>query len=229
MLSGKERSTLVIGLCACLLLISAVSIKQNRLPCGSIHNGGFEEMNSHEEFASKWEIVSHDFDHCEAQIEDLSTATILDSSGPSPAYGVAGKPQAGDRFASAILCQQDELVFHGGVTQTVDLPRLGVSYELSFFQAVVKHAIAIDTSGSWAVYCDQELIGISEPTISLTEFDDRELNWEPRSIIFSPKKSPLELSFLPHDDDSDSGRNPLNQSGALFMGLDEVCLQELDR
>ena len=97
----------------------------------------------------------------------------------------------------------------------------GESYTVNFFQTVVRASSALDTSGSWAVYLDSVLIGVTAPTGTGYTFKSIILDWEFRSLSFTASRQTHTLKFLPMDDDSLYAPPFFN----LNMGIDSLFIE----
>lgn len=152
-----------------------------------------------------------------------NTFDVLSPTGILPAFGIAGYDADGnDRFVSGIY--NPGSAFREGVEQTVTCLEIGTTYELTFAQSVVMQVNLLDRTGSWEVYVDNNLLGVSAPTTSTAvDYLDINLNWEYRTMTFTATATSHLFSFVPVDDDLIS--TPTEEN--VRMGLDDVALVPL--
>jgi hypothetical protein len=112
--------------------------------------------------------------------------------------------------------------FQEGIMQGVGGFVPDSAYTIILHQAVVKSYGSFDTSGSWAVYVGNTLIGITEPTSSQVPYDSWPFVWEERSVSFTATSTYHQIKFLPVDDDLDL--DVLAPNGSLRMGIDLVSI-----
>lgn len=156
-----------------------------------------------------------------------TSADILGLTGAGTVTsGIIGNPYSGLSFSSGLMFIRPDngQVYHEGIKQTVSGFDIGSSYTVNFFQSVVKQFNALDGSGSWSVYVDNDLIGVSDPTVSGAAFNSTSFIWEQRSFTFTASSSDHTIKFLATDDDPDHFRSETNLNGALRMGIDSISL-----
>lgn len=112
--------------------------------------------------------------------------------------------------------------FQEGIMQGVSGFVPDSTYTIRFYQSVVKSYGSYDTSGSWAVYAGNTLIGITEPTTSLVAYDNWPFLWEERTVSFIASSSYHTIKFLPVDDDTDL--EVMAPNGSLRMGIDLISI-----
>jgi len=152
-----------------------------------------------------------------------ATVDILDPTGPSFGGGVAGNPYSGTTFCSGLHSTDGgAFLWHEGIMQTVTGFTIGNSYDISFYQAVVKQQNAIDESGSWSVYMDGTLIATVAVSTSTLAFDDINLVWDCRGVNFTATATSHVIKFMTTDDDANYINDPLDNTGALRMGIDMI-------
>jgi hypothetical protein len=200
------------------------------LPIGlssqSLVNGDLEDEPGFSIAPEGWLIIPYTDPNCEANAEGPDTPDILYFMESDP-WGASGYPYSGQTFVSGTYGGADSAssFFQEGIMQEVSDFAAGETYFIEFYQGVVKNEGAEDTAGSWIIYQDTTLIGISEPTVDYRAFNDPEILWECRSIIFDASSENLNLKFLPFDDDEDVfAGDPWNELSALRMGIDYVTL-----
>jgi gliding motility-associated-like protein len=167
-----------------------------------------------------WYTVSYSDVTCLAYSNMTATPDLTGTQGPIPAIGISGIPQSGNTFISGLISESTGTFHHEGIRQTVTGFVPGKSYTISFYQTVVKQNNQLDPSGSWAVYIDTTLAGISSPSNSSLTFDNQSLQWEERSVSFDATNSTHSIKFLPMDDDN-SQAVPYE---GLRMGIDQLKL-----
>ena len=138
---------------------------------------------------------------------------------PTPSAGIIGNPYSGSTFISGVHDSISGLIFHEGIMQTISGFIPGNNYTINFHQAVVKQINLLDSSGSWMVYIDTTLAGITLPTTSNAPFNSTSFVWEFRSVSFVATDSSHTIKFLPWDNDS-LWMAPLG----LRMGIDCIFI-----
>ncbi len=172
---------------------------------------------------SGWTQIPDTDPNCQATGPAQATVDVVDPTGPSLTGGVAGNPFAGSTFCSALHSSDGaSLLWHEGIEQTLTGFTIGQSYEISFYQTVVKQQNSIDESGSWSVYVDGTLIGTSAVSTSTLAFDDINLQWDCRTVSFTASATTHTIQFLAQDDDANLLNDPGDPTGALRMGIDQV-------
>lgn len=154
-----------------------------------------------------------------------ATVDIADVNGPAAISGIAGIPQSGTTFCTALHAsiQTTSLtLWHEGIMQDISGFAIGATYEISLYQTVVKQGNCIDQSGSWRVYLDGLLIATTTPTVSLIAFDDLNLIWENRIVSFTATSTSHTIKFIPWDDDLLIETSYTDSTGALRMGIDNI-------
>ncbi|MGH1336847.1 MAG: T9SS type A sorting domain-containing protein [Aureispira sp.] len=152
------------------------------------------------------------------------TPDLLDTLGPSAFTGIIGNPYTGSTFVSGGRSsnQSGSSIFQEGIMQQVSGFIPDSIYTIILHQAVVKSYGNEDTSGSWAVYFDGNLAGITVPTTSTVAYTTWPFVWEERRVTFTASSNNHFIKFLPHDDDSNL--LVLTPNGALRMGIDQVSI-----
>lgn len=176
---------------------------------------------------TSWNYVP-DFDPvCLANNNFSATPDLCDLTQPDAFNGINGTPFHGPTFLSGLDGDGGFAYYHEGIMQVINGMVPGNTYTVRFYQAVVKQSNAIDPSGSWAVYINQTLAGISAPSVDPQAYDTVTLFWQLRTIQFTATSGADTLKFLPWDDDANhmfyngSGVDP---TGALRMGLDSISI-----
>jgi len=174
---------------------------------------------------SNWQKVPFTDINCQATHLYSDTPDLTDIFGPIPSNGIVGNPYSGNTFISGLFGGQSASTFwHEGIMQSVSGFTIDSCYSINFHQAVVKQSNNdyLDTSGCWAIYIDNCLIGISFPTVSDANSSSTSFIWEHRSLTFTASATSHTIKFLPADDDSDQLiSNPL---GGLRMGIDSLYI-----
>ncbi len=179
--------------------------------------GNFASINA---IPSGWQSVAFTDPICEALNSSFATPDLTGLTGPDSFHGIHGNPHSGKSFVSGAYSN----THHEGLQQQVSGLTVGTSYTISFYQTNVKQSNAplLDTSGSWAVYLDTYLIGMTEPSISQLPASSNALVWDQRFVYFTATSNTHLFKFMPADDDSI--RSPQGLDGALRMGIDLIEL-----
>lgn len=157
------------------------------------------------------------------------TPDVCDENGPQVWSGIVGYPLVGKTFVSGAFSGTDPNLFQEGIMQEIFNLNVGQDYTVEFYQCVVKQGNNIDTSGCWGVYLDGVFFGKTKKTVSYKDYDDPDLDWEFRTIVFTATKNSHWLKFLPLDDDFDQWSG--SAAGGLRMGIDDIrlsCQMEFD-
>jgi len=174
-----------------------------------------------EALSFNWQLVPFDDPVCIATSSGSDTPDITSLTWPSVSQGLIGNPHSAPTFESGIVGGR----FQEGIMQTVQDFIIGEKYTIEFYQAVVRQISCLDQSGSWAIYLDTLLIGVSAPTFNSQPYNSTSFAWELRTVDFTATSSSHTLKFLPFDDDDDIGRLSFtNLNGALRMGIDDITL-----
>ncbi len=193
-------------------------------------NSGLEgNVTSISIIAEHWSNVSNTDSICDATTSNQATPDLTNEYGPSPTYGIAGKPHSGNSFVSGVstISRVANLQFHEGIQQTVAGFNVDSVYTIGLYQSVVKQINTLDSTGSWEVFLDGVSIGITEPSYSSLEHTDLDLIWDYREIYFVAKKPFHLIQFLPKDDDdSIMGNWQEDYYPGLRMGIDDLGLFE---
>jgi len=174
-----------------------------------------------------WQAVPFTDINCQAMHWSTATPDLTDLSGPAPSTGIVGNPYSGITFLSGLHAASGSgaTIYHEGIMQTVSGFNIGCYYSINFFQAVVKQYSATwdatDSTGSWAVYVDDNLIGLTAISLSSAPYASTSFNWDFRNLIFKALDSTHTIKFLPFDDDSPIANVPF---GGLRMGIDSIYI-----
>ena len=176
-----------------------------------------------------WQNIPYLDPNCQASAEYSATPDLTNINGPFKSLGVFGYPYSGLTFVSGGFAQNptNDIIYHEGIMQNVSGFVIGERYSISFHQAVIKQFYCRDTSGSWVIFLDDSMLGISTPTISHLNYNDSILNWESRVISFVASKNSHTIKFLPIDDDSNIITDTLALNGALMMAIDSIGINHL--
>jgi gliding motility-associated-like protein len=171
-----------------------------------------------------WNAVPMTDPVCIANFEPGTTPDLTSTTEPSAAIGLIGNPYSGNSFISAIAANSFGFVYMEGIQQTVSGFMVDSIYEIHFYQAVVKQSNMKDYSGSWAVYANSTLLGVSTPSSSSAAYNSTNFNWHKRSIVFTATAPTLTIKFLAKDDDDNGVLDEYDASGALRMGIDSLFI-----
>jgi gliding motility-associated-like protein len=192
-------------------------------------NGDLEgPVTALSEVPAPWVKVPYTDVNCLALSNGSDTPDLCDINGPMASSGIFGQAYSGNSFISGLYSATGptHLHWHEGIMQDVDGFIQGCTYEISFYQTVVKQgnsALHLDSSGSWAVYLDDVLLGISAPTTGHQDYDDPDLSWERRSFTFVATRNDYRIKFLPADDDNNWWM--VDPYAGLRMGLDMIEIE----
>lgn len=174
------------------------------------------------ELAYSWLAVPDNDPVCLATNSSLGdTPDLTDMNGPSAFTGVFGNPYSGATFMSGEQAD-GTVIFQEGIMQQVMNFVPGNTYTIRLHQAVVKSYGCPDSQGSWVVYVDNTMAGITSPTTSTIPYDSAPFVWEERLIPFTATATNHTIKFLPFDDDPNL--DVLEPDGCLRMGIDLVSI-----
>ena len=187
-----------------------------------VGNGSIQPFN--------WTNVPFTDPVCLALEAIRATPDLTDLTGPGTTNsGLLGNPYSGNTFVSGLHAEFNSATpYHEGIQQTVSGLTTGEGYLIIFQQTVVKQSNAIDTSGSWMVYGENELLGISDISTSNLPFNSLMLQWEERSIGFIAANNSITFKILPWDDDTNQVFSNTDPTGALRMGIDSIYIIPCD-
>jgi hypothetical protein len=176
---------------------------------------------------TNWQNVPFDDINCLGAQIGNDTPDLTNLNGPSIPDGACGIAFSGSTFISGIYAKSLPNFFQEGIMQQVSGFTLGQVYRINLRQSVVKGISAIDKSGSWAVYIDTILAGVTSPSYSDEPYNSINLLWEARSINYTATASSHLIKFLPMDDDSNWFFSNNDTTGALYMGIDSINIMEV--
>jgi hypothetical protein len=174
---------------------------------------------------TNWQKVPFDDINCLGAQIGNDTPDLTNLNGPSAPDGASGIAFSGSTFISGIFAKNLPNFFQEGIMQQVSGFTSGQVYRINLRQSVVKGISAIDKSGSWAVYLDTILAGVTSPSYSDEPFNSLNLLWEARSINFTATATSHLIKFLPMDDDTNWLFSNSDTLGALYMGIDSIGLE----
>ena len=175
---------------------------------------------------SNWQSVPFDDANCEATHPGAATPDLMDTIdlGANSA-GLCGRPYSGLTFMGGMYGGDHANTFYQeGIMQNVSGLEIGKTYNINFYQSVVKQNNALDKSGAWIVYIDTVLAGTTAITYSEAIYNSLSFPWEARTIIFTATATSHLIKFLPVDDDTDTNFSTSDTLGALRMGIDAISL-----
>jgi hypothetical protein len=195
--------------------------------CQSFINGDLDGLvNGFSCLPTNWLCVPNGDPNCLCIAGDTPDLTSLTEPG-SNANGNVGNPFSGNTFISGLFVNGGNFFSQEGIMQTVSGFTIGKEYSIRIRQTVVKQVNTIDNSGSWAVYIDTNLAGITIPTHSSESFSSFSMPWELRTISFVASATSHLIKFLPMDDDTNNFSSLTDTTGALRMGIDSIGLEVL--
>jgi gliding motility-associated-like protein len=171
-----------------------------------------------------WAAVPQSDPSCAANFPPGTTPDLTSVTQPDVVLGLIGNPYSGNTFMSAIAADSYGFVYMEGIKQSVTGFMPDSIYEVHFYQAVVKQSNMKDNSGSWAVYIDNTLIGISEPSSSPMVYNSTNFNWDKRSIVFTATAGTHVFKFFAKDDDDNGVIDEYDAGGAVRMGIDSLFI-----
>ena len=182
-------------------------------------------VSNYSELPPQWAAVPHTDPACGAVNSAGATPDLVSPSAPGAAQGVPGIAYSGPSFVSGVHAIPTN-VLHEGIQQSVSGFTPGLDYTIGFHQCVNARYLCEDTSGSWAVYVDAQLIGISTPSSSLVPMMATGLEWEPRTLTFTATSTTHLIKFLAQDDDPVLDATAGDLGGGLSMGIDLITLSQ---
>ena len=215
----KTAFKLLIILCTCSLSANSQSFINGDLE-------GIVDSLDPFDVPPGWFAIPDTEPYCLATSVYNASPNITGEFGPYVNYGIIGIPYSGQTFVSGLFDGGGSYIWHEGIEQTVSDFIPGMNYEISFYQANVKQetpsAMMTDESAAWSVYIDGILIGTSASTVSTLAFDDVDLGWEYREMVFTATDTAHRIGFLPADDDPSVD----GMGEGLRMGIDAISLEE---
>jgi hypothetical protein len=209
---------------AIILLISCISFT-TFITAQDFMNGDLEGTYIQKsEVPMYWQSIPYTDVNCMATDTMQATPDLTDIAGPDTSIGLMGNPYSGLTFMSGLAAGWPTNYYHEGIMQTVSGFIIGEIYVINFHQAVVKQEAAFDASGSWAVYVDTVLIGVTNPTYSNAPYNSISFSWEPRSVGFTASDTTLLFKFLPMDDDTIAIFSTTDANAGLRMGIDSIYI-----
>lgn len=159
-----------------------------------------------------------------------ATPDLLDPDEPGDtSNGIFATPYSGATCAGGTLGgEANSTFFHEGIQQNVTGLSIGETYNVTFYQAVVRSNFCSDTSGSWMLVLDNTVIGISGATVTQQTVNSINTEWEMRSLSFTATGTSHDLKFLPADDDDNQVAIPGDEGGCLYMGLDAISINSCE-
>lgn len=204
-----------------LVLLNGYCIGQNFV------NGDLEGVPSGVDvLPPSWDNVSYVDSICQATHLGWDTPDVTDINGPSDYTGIYGVPQSGLAFVSGNYGGNSSNFWQEGIQQTVSGFLVNEIYKIDFYQTIVKFFNALDGSGSWIVYVDNNIIDTTTISYSNLLYQDSNLIWDYRSVNFIATKNSHTLKFLPLDDDNNNYFSTNDTLGGLRMGIDNINLSK---
>ena len=186
-------------------------------------NGCFDGViNGQSSLATHWFTVAWNDVTCNASGPSTATPDLTSINQPEPNAGIIGQPFCGTNFMSGLIGTDDSLHYHEGIRQAVYGLVPGQQYLFTFRQAVIKQINAMDTSGAWVVYRDNDLLMTSNTSTNTLDPLDTALIWDRRTVVFTATAVGHTFKFLPWDDDTSSDLSETDEAGALRMGIDSI-------
>jgi hypothetical protein len=191
----------------------------------NFQNGDLDGIiNGYSSLPNNWQRVPYNDPNCLALQVGNATPDLTSLYLPDSSIGANGNPFHGSTFVSGAFAGNSLTFSQEGIMQVIFGFAIGKKYLINLRQSVVKTLFYQDKSGSWAVYIDTVLAGITSPTHSNEPFKSTNLPWEARSIFFTAKDTVHLIKFLPMDDDTNYSISTTDTTGALYMGIDSIGL-----
>jgi len=199
-----------------IVLLFLLTLRSSKAEAQEFINGDlWGIINGISSLPANWFSVPYNDVHCHATSAIGATPDLTDFNEPDSSNGIIGNPYSGRTFVSGVVSDG----FQEGIMQVVAGFSPLTTYTINFHQAVVKQSNCLDSSGSWAVYVDTLLAGITAPTFSSAPFNSTSFVWELRSVTFVATEVSHNIEFLPLDDDS-----LWNDLSCLRMGIDCISI-----
>ncbi|HTL82612.1 MAG TPA: hypothetical protein VL651_12955 [Bacteroidia bacterium] len=212
----KRTVFLFFGFYFSCAFVNAQQFENSSLEAAPVSGGSFDMRG--------WSRVPYDDPHCDATDASFATPDIIGVGEPDKDFGINGRPHSGRTSVSGIDGAGDGSDFYQeGIMQEVHDLIPGQEYRITFYQSVVKQKNCLDTTGCWGVYIDDDLAGISEPSLSKLPYDAENLIWDERTIYFTATRKSHWIKFLPVDDDHLYG-SMTDEINGLRMGIDDITL-----
>lgn len=166
-----------------------------------------------------WQAVPFMDPVCLATADYGATPDLTDAFGPVYDNGIMGNPRSGQSFVTGLHGFGSH---HEGLKQTVSGFSIGCTYIIGLYQTVCKqiNSDAMDPTGSWSVYTENTLIGVTATTTSNEPAVSLNKPWERRELTFTATATTHVIKFMPTDDDGDQ----LMPNG-VRMGIDSVWIE----
>jgi hypothetical protein len=193
--------------------------------CQSFVNGDLDGVvNGPSCLPNNWQNVPYTDVNCLALNLYEDSPDLTNVNAPGPLNGTNGNPYSGATFISGQFgtANNPNHFWQEGIMQPVSGFTIENSYIIRFYQTVVRNNNALDKSGSWAVYIDTMLAGITAPTYNNELVGSISLPWEARSITFTARANTHIIKFLPMDDDTNYISSTIDTLGGLRMGIDSI-------
>lgn len=202
----------------CIFFLLGFSIVQGQ----NFQNGDLVGTVATSSAPNLWQQINYGDPISLSTSQTQSTSDVCSLTGPVAGAGISGNPYSGSTFVTGLNMRlsSGSYYWHEGLQQTVGGLTVGTTYTITLWQAVCKQSNALDQSGSWAVYRDVTLIGITAPSTSTLPYNTSSMPWQQRSLTFTATATSHTIKFLPEDDD------PFHDSGAegLRMAIDAISL-----
>lgn len=173
---------------------------------------------------TSWYMVPFNEPFCQATTAIVATVDLMDTGGPNQPGGMNGNPFSGATFCSGLHASNGTDTLQEGIGQVVNGLTVGTTYQICFYQAVVKQQNCLDESGSWLVYMDNALVYSSPVSTSNLVFNSNNIVWDQRSFTFVATAASHEFEFLPIDDDPNIDTDLADITDGLRMGIDLIEL-----
>lgn len=202
-------------------LLTSLPVRSQSFVNGDL-DGTVNDLSS---LPGSWTNVPYDDPVCNATFPASASPDLISLTAPMPSNGIHGMPYSGSTYVGGVHGRSGaDNHFREGIMQEVGGFVPGVQYRIAFHQSVDARYMCEDTSGSWGVYVDATLAGITEPTGSQVPMLSTALEWERREILFTATATTHTIKFLPTDDDTNDQAAIGDRNGALSMGIDAISV-----
>jgi hypothetical protein len=148
-----------------------------------------------------------------------ATSDVTGTTGPMMGT-INGNPYHGTTLVSGLHMANGPDIWHEGLMQTITGLTIGQAYNIRFYQNVIKQSNGTDPTGSWAVYRENTLIGISTPCTDNVSYGLNTHPWFLRTVTFTATATSHNIKFLPRDDDAN-----IASPNGVRMGIDSITLR----
>ncbi len=190
------------------------------LQAQSFYNGGLEGGAWGDTLLPPgWTAVDYADPVCQSHGQGGDTPDVTGINAPIINV-IAGNPYEGNAYMSGLrVVDPGGFPYDEGIQQVVNDFTVGQVYSISFFQNVTRQSNMSDSSGSWAVYVENTLIGVTAPCVDTTAIAGSNHPWFRRGVSFVASMPIHVIKFMPRDDDT-----IVRDNHGVRMGIDSITL-----